>query len=422
MEPKIRLKGFSGEWKETSLGKLSTNYKYGINAAATPYDGANKYLRITDIDENTRVFSQDNLTSPGTDLSSCNEYLLEDGDIAVARTGASVGKSYIYHPSDGKVYFAGFLIRARLNENVDKDCVFYNTLTDKYAKYIRLVSQRSGQPGVNVEELKGYTLNLPCDKNEQKALGAYFQHLDSLIQSTAKKIESLKQVKAASLQAMFPQEGETVPRVRFKGFEEEWEKVSFYNIFTFVKNNSYSRDQLSESQGEVMNIHYGDVLIKFGDVVDAKKDSLPYVKGLSQKSKQSISSALQDGDIIIADAAEDNTVGKCSEIINVGEECIVAGLHTIPCRPILKFTFGYLGHYINSNSFHNQLLPLIQGSKISSISKSVLKLTTVMYPSIEEQQQIASYFTDLDSQITLQAQRLAKLKQIKSACLDNMFV
>lgn len=245
MEPKIRFKGCSGEWKETTLGQLSTNYKYGINAAAIPYDGRNKYLRITDIDENTRVFSQDNLTSPGTDLSCCNEYLLEDGDITVARTGASVGKSHIYHPTDGKVYFAGFLIRARLNENVDKDCVFYNTLTDKYAKYIRLVSQRSGQPGVNVEELKGYTLNLPCNKDEQKALGTYFQHLDSLIQSTTKKIESLKQVKAASLQSMFPQEGETTPRVRFKGFEGEWETDSIENIAKIIKGEQINKSELS---------------------------------------------------------------------------------------------------------------------------------------------------------------------------------
>ena len=150
-EPKIRFKGFRGEWEESTLGKISTSYNYGINAAAIQYDGTNKYLRITDIDENTRMFSQEDLTSPGTNLSCCNEYLLEDGDITIARTGASVGKSYIYHLSDGKVYFAGFLIRLRLNENVDKDYVFYSTLTDKYAKYIRLVSQRSGQPGVNVE-------------------------------------------------------------------------------------------------------------------------------------------------------------------------------------------------------------------------------------------------------------------------------
>lgn len=245
-EPKIRFKGFQGEWEETSLGKLSTNYKYGINAAAIPYDGTNKYLRITDIDENTRMFSQEDLTSPGTDLSCCNEYLLEEGDITIARTGASVGKSYIYHLSDGKVYFAGFLIRTRLNENVDKDYVFYSTLTDKYAKYIRLVSQRSGQPGVNVEELKGYTFNLPCDKAEQQSIASYFQHLGTLIQSTTKKIESLKQVKAASLQSMFPQEGGTTPRVRFKEFEGEWEKVQFSKLYepSSIKNKTFGADKI----------------------------------------------------------------------------------------------------------------------------------------------------------------------------------
>lgn len=259
MEPKIRLKGFSAEWEETSLGKLSTNYKYGINAAAIPYDGKNKYLRITDIDESTRVFSQDYLTSPGTNLSCCNDYLLEDGDITFARTGASVGKSYIYHTSDGKVYFAGFLIRTRLNDCVDKDCVFYNTLTDQYAKYIRLVSQRSGQPGVNVEELKGYTFNLPFDKDEQKALGVFFQHLDSLIQSTAKKIESLKQVKAASLQSMFPQEGETVPRVRFKGFEGEWKQIVMSDVGYMTAGGTPSTFEDSYWNGDINWLQSGAV-------------------------------------------------------------------------------------------------------------------------------------------------------------------
>lgn len=123
-EPKIRFKGFKGEWEETTFGKISSNYKYGINAAAIPFDGTNKYLRITDIDEESRMFSKKDLTSPNVDLSLCDDYLLEDGDITIARTGASVGKSYIYHEKDGKVYFAGFLIRIRLNKCTDKDCVY----------------------------------------------------------------------------------------------------------------------------------------------------------------------------------------------------------------------------------------------------------------------------------------------------------
>lgn len=409
-EPKIRLKGFSGEWEETSLGKLSTNYKYGINAAAIPYDGTNKYLRITDIDEDTRGFLQDNLTSPGTDLSSCNEYLLEDGDITVARTGASVGKSYIYHPSDGKVYFAGFLIRTRLNENVDKDCVFYNTLTDNYAKYIRLVSQRSGQPGVNVEELKGYSFNLPCGKDEQQALGAYFQHLDSLIQSTTKKIESLKQVKAASLQSMFPQEGETVPRVRFKGFEGEWE-TKFLNSFltpSSLKNRDgkYTKEDVLSVSGEFGIVNqiafqgrsFAGVSVANYGVVEHK--DIVYTKSPLKTSPYGIIKT------------------------NEGEPGIVSTLYAVyKCSEDANPTF--VQYYFDLTSRLNSYLrPLVRkGAKNDmKVSAKDALLGKVIFPSLDEQQVIASYFTNLDNQISLQTKRLDKLKQIKSACLDNMFV
>ena len=402
MEPKIRFKGCSGEWKETTLGQLSTNYKYGINAAAIPYDGRNKYLRITDIDENTRVFSQDNLTSPGTDLSCCNEYLLEDGDITVARTGASVGKSHIYHPTDGKVYFAGFLIRARLNENVDKDCVFYNTLTDKYAKYIRLVSQRSGQPGVNVEELKGYTLNLPCNKDEQKALGAYFQHLDSLIQSATKKIESLKQVKEASLQSMFPQEGETTPRVRFKGFEGEWEKVRASNVFkTFNEKNRPDLPVLSATQDRGM----------------VTRESIGY-NIFHDKSNEATYKHILPGQFIIHLRSFQGGFAHSS----------IEGIAS-PAYTIMEFKdktrhFDLYWKYIFVSKEFVKRLELItygirDGRSISFEEFSEMYFTV---PSYEEQKKIASYITTLDRQITLQIQRLEKLKQIKAACLDKMFV
>lgn len=403
MEPKIRLKGFSGEWEETSLGKLSTNYKYGINAAAIPFDGTNKYLRITDIDENSRVFSQDNLTSPGADLSCCNEYLLEDGDITVARTGASVGKSYIYHLSDGKVYFAGFLIRTRLNENVDKDCVFYNTLTDKYAKYIRLVSQRSGQPGVNVEELKGYTFNLPCDKNEQKALGAYFQHLDSLIQSTTKKIESLKQVKAASLQSMFPQEGETTPRVRFKGFDGEWEMKKFDELYepSSVKNKVYGADKIIS----VANMYFKPVSYISDD---------DYLKSYNVMCLGDIAFEGNKSKNFAHGRFVENTIG----------DGIVSHVFVV-LRPISeKYDLQFWKYLINYERIMGPIL--LRSTKHSTMMTDLVVADflkeSILVPSYEEQQKIGAFFESLDSQISLQTQRLEKLKQIKSACLDKMFV
>lgn len=419
-KPKIRFKGFEGEWKEKALGDVVDEFKYGINAAAVSYDGENKYLRITDIDEGSRAFIKDELASPDADLSSCNEYIMQDGDIVIARTGASVGKSYIYHPIDGKVYFAGFLIRARVNKNVDREFVFQNTLTDGFKKYIRFVSQRSGQPGVNAEELKSYLMNLPASLPEQRALASYFTSLDAQIAASTSRLSSLKQIKAASLLNMFPQKGETVPRVRFKGFQGEWKEMQFGVAFEYQRNNSLSRAELSD-EGIVANIHYGDVLIKYGDCLDVSKDVLTYVKDKKIGMALYKKGALRNGDVIFADAAEDNTVGKCTEVICEENVCIVSGLHTIACRPQVEVVERYLGCSLNSPSFHNQLLPHIQGTKISSISKNALSSTSIFLPSLPEQRAIASYFTTLDAQITLQRERLEKLKQIKAACLEKMF-
>lgn len=420
-EPKIRFKGFEGEWHLSSFNDVGKEFKYGLNAPAIPYDGGNKYLRITDIDDETRCFMQSQISSPGTNLSYAQDYLLQEGNITFARTGASTGKSYIYHKSEGTVYFAGFLIRMIVKDNIDANFIFQNSLTNSFAQYVRFVSQRSGQPGINAEELKAYILALPSTLAEQHLIASYFQSLDTLIQATSKQLASLKQIKAASLQSMFPQEGETKPRVRFKGFEGEWNAYSFADAFIFLKNNSLSRAELSE-YGTIRNIHYGDILIKFGALINVAQDDVPFISDEKRIQGLPANYQLQEGDIIFADAAEDSTVGKCSELISTNKEYVVAGLHTIPCRPQFKFAEGYLGYYLNSPTYHNQLLPLIQGTKISSISKKTMNSTNIFFPKLQEQQRIASYFLNLDRQITLQTRRLEKLKQIKAACLDKMFV
>ena len=167
-------------WEQRKLGEISESFEYGLNAAATEYDGKHKYIRITDIDDSTHLFLQDNLTSPDIDFSTADDYLLQEGDVLFARTGASVGKTYIYRRSDGDLYFAGFLIRAKIKSDYDADFVFHNTLTDSYDSYIRITSQRSGQPGVNAQEYANFALSVPS-LAEQKKIGAYFSHLDSLI-------------------------------------------------------------------------------------------------------------------------------------------------------------------------------------------------------------------------------------------------
>ena len=171
---------FSFSWERRKLGEVCSSLEYGMNAAAKEYDGENKYIRITDIDDNTRLFLASDLTSPDADLNNALRYRLETGDIVFARTGASVGKSYIYKNSDGTVYYAGFLIRAKVKQEHFADFVFQNTLSHNYEKYILITSQRSGQPGVNAQEYAGYTFYIP-EYEEQKRIGTFLTKLDTLI-------------------------------------------------------------------------------------------------------------------------------------------------------------------------------------------------------------------------------------------------
>ena len=136
--PEIRFAGFTDAWEEWKLRDLCDTFEYGLNAASTAFDGVNKYIRITDIDDETRLFKTDDLTSPDTDLSLAERYKLKNGDILFARTGASVGKSYIYRDFDGLVYYAGFLIRTKIKADFVPEFVFQNTLTSSYNKFIKI--------------------------------------------------------------------------------------------------------------------------------------------------------------------------------------------------------------------------------------------------------------------------------------------
>lgn len=212
-----------------------------------------------------------------------------------------------------------------------------------------------------------------------------------------------------------------IPTLRFAKFTETWERRKFDNIFMKMKNNNLSRDQLNYNQGIAQNVHYGDILIKFGECLDVKIKQLPYISDHSVVDKYT-KSLLENGDIIFADAAEDETVGKCTEIMGLTTEIVIAGLHTIPCRPLQKFASGYLGYYLNSRTYHDQLLPLMQGTKISSISRSSLDETYIVFPKKEEEQdQVAELFLKLENTITLHQQKYDKLVNAKKAILEKMF-
>ena len=179
---------------------------------------------------------------------------------------------------------------------------------------------------------------------------------------------------------------------------------------------------MTQEEGTIKNVHYGDILVKYGELIDVKNEQMPNIidNTVAEKYKASI---LQNGDVIFADTAEDETVGKCSEIAELTDEIVLSGLHTIPYRPQMKFAMGYLGYYLNSSAFHQQLIPLMQGIKVTSISKSAMQNTDIVYPkSFDEQEKIGAYFMHLDHLITLHQRKCEELKNIKKFMLQNMFV
>lgn len=210
------------------------------------------------------------------------------------------------------------------------------------------------------------------------------------------------------------------PKLRFigeKNFSDDWLSITFSENFNFIAGKALSRAQLSE-EGAVRNVHYGDILIKLPSVVDVSKDVLPYVDASVDVSKVP---RLQSGDILFADAAEDLTAGKAVELKHCEGKPVIAGLHTIACRTKEIFASGFLGYYLNSPAFHRQLITLLVGTKVYSLSKNQLLKVSLSKPSIAEQQKIADFFTALDEKIALAERKLTTLQTLKSGLMQKIF-
>lgn len=200
----------------------------------------------------------------------------------------------------------------------------------------------------------------------------------------------------------------------------DWELQTFDETFRVISNNTLSRENLNNCGGAVRNIHYGDILTKFPEVLDCNEEEIPYINELSLLS--SSTQLLQDGDIVVADTAEDETVGKVIEVQNLGDSKLVAGLHTIPCR-VKKGDFapGWLGYYMNSDLFHNQILPYITGIKVSSISKGAISETLILVPPFDEQKKIVQSLNKIQLLMTAETKVVNKIKLVKNGCLSKMF-
>lgn len=361
-KPAIRFKGFTDSWEQRKLGDMASSFEYGLNAAAKAYDGENKYIRITDIDDNTHKFLTDSLTSPDIDLTGADNYKLTEGDILFARTGASVGKSYIYRNSDGLVYYAGFLIRARINEEYDKEFVFQNTLTDRYNKYIAVTSQRSGQPGVNAQEYAEFEINVP-KKEEQTKIGTYFRNLDHLITLHQRKYDKLQIIKKSMLEKMFPQSGSCFPEIRFKGFTDSWEQRKFSDVVEIGSGMDYKH----LGEGDIPVYGTGGYMLSVDSALSEEKDAI----GIGRKG------TIDKPYILRAPFWTVDTLFYCIPKENHDLDFINCLFQTVDWKKKDEST------------------------GVPSLSKVIINNVEAVVPSFDEQKKIGEYFNSIDHLITL---------------------
>jgi len=254
-------------------------------------------------------------------------------------------------------------------------------------------------------------IHMPSNEEQQK-IAAFLSLIEQKIEYQSALVENLKKYKRGVSKRFFD-EVHNDQACAVKQFSE---------VFELLQNNTFSRECLTDENTDVLNVHYGDILVKYGSVVDPDIDTVPFIKTGTDISKFSSSSYLQDGDVIFADTAEDYTVGKMCEIVNVSNRRILSGLHTMPFRPTLAFAPMYLGYYLNSAAFRTQILPMIQGAKVSSISKSEMKKTVMYIPNIEHQKEIVNVLSALDKRIKITELVLVGLKDIKQGLLQQLFI
>ena len=409
--PKIRFVNFNDKWNYKTLDEISNAIEYGINAPAKNFDGIHKYLRITDIDDTSRLFLTAKLSSPDVDFSEENyeNYKLQKNDLLFARTGASVGKTYLYRESDGEVYYAGFLIRARLHDSYDGNFVFQQTLTDKYKQFIDITSQRSGQPGVNGKEYGDWKIGI-ASYSEQSAIGTLFRTLDDLLSSYKDNLTNYQSLKATMLSKMFPKAGQRVPEIRLDGFEGEWEIVKLGDNCRIITGGT-PRTGVKEfwNPKEIPWMSSGEINKK---ILNETEEMISCI-GLENSSAKWV----KQNSVLIALAGQGQTRGRVA--INKIPLTTNQSIAAIETNSNIDFLFLYTD--LGRRYDELRLISSGDGTR-GGLNKMIISRLELNIPSIEEQQAIGAYFSNLDNLINSHQEKISQLGTLKKKLLQDMFI
>ena len=380
----MRFPEFSGEWEKCKFGDIATGFDYGMNAAAKPFDGENKYIRITDIDEASSTYNDTDIVSP--DGSLTDNYVVNDRDILLARTGASTGKSYLYRKSDGKLYYAGFLIRANVTEH-NPYFVFSQLHTHRYWRWVSIMSARSGQPGINSQEYSSFPI-FTTSLHEENKIASLLSRLDERIATQNKIIEDLKKLKSAIVDRLYSStNGET---------------YSFCQLFEVVneKNKKLDYRNVLSASRELGMIERSDINID----IKFEQESISGYK-IVRKGDYVVHLRSFQGGFAFSDRT-----GICSPAYTI-------------LRPNDLVEYGYLSHFFTSKLFIKSLKLVTYGIRDGrSINVDEWLNMTVTLPNIQEQVRILTIINAIDAKLHIEIKKQSCLFRQKSYLLNTMFI
>ena len=411
--PKLRFKGYNEEWKHYRLKDIVQIYD-GTHQTPNYIDDGIKFVsveNINNLDKTNKYISREDYEKDFKIKPEINDILMTRiGDIGTPAI-INTNERYAYYvslallKSNYAILAPKFLIQRISSEQFQHE-LWKRTLHVAFPKKINKNE---------IGECNVYIPHLP----EQEKIASFLTLIDKKIGKQKELVELLKKYKRGLLSQIFSQ------KLRFKDKNgndyQEWEECKFDEIFQILGNNTLSRECLNYTNIGVKNIHYGDILVKYHTCINDEIDKIPNINSDINLNKIPDDNYLTVGDVILADTAEDYTVGKTCEIVSCNTK-ILSGLHTIPCRPKRNFAKGYLGYYLNSAEYHDKLIPLITGIKVSSISKKEIKKTIIKYPVYNEQKKIANLLLLIENKLNLNIKRLELFETYKKGLLQQLFI
>ena len=350
---------------------------------------------------------------------------IHENDVLITGVG-TLGKVYVVKNNDEFYFKDGNIIWLQWKNKNNSIFLKYLYDTEALKQHVFGTAGGSTVATYTITNAKKTLVQIPSKIEQDRIVTALFD-IDTLIANITLLIEKKNDIKEGTLQNLLTGKKRLPPFAKTQDYvlsdiglvPNDWNIKTLEDIFSFLPNNTFSRECLNNSAGEYQNIHYGDVLIKFPCILDCQKEEIPYINYGNKINYERY--GIREGDIIIADTAEDETCGKVTEIYNLGDKKLVSGLHTILCRPKTD-DFGpkWLGCFMNYSMYYNQLIPLMTGIKVSSVSKSSILSTKVAIPSKEEQIAITNILSDMDAEIVALQAKLEKYKKIKIGMMQQL--